>query len=445
MTGMLPSVTHCGCNFLLTLQHRHLNLTSCFTERISPSPPADGRMLMNGTNQTDASLFSCYSPSVVGYRYFAVLWGSCVTFTGTVGNLMTVLAFSFDQRLRTRFNVLIINLALADLIYCTVLQPISVDSYLHLRWRSGHLWCRIFGFLLFLSNSVSILTLCLVAVSRYLLVTKRAVFDRVFSNCGLAALISSAWGLGIASFAPLWPVYVFVPQVCTCSFHRTQGRPYSTILLFLYFFVGLGCVGVFYLLIYKRVHAASQALLRYRLSRRSSRKKPVFLGPGTDDSGVGSGVTNAGCTDISSQADQTATKDPGAGEAHGREALESHATNATLPSTVPPPPTAEVAPAASRSSAEDSEFKRVTRMCFTVFLCFVFCFVPFLLLNIADKNGSAPQVLHMLCANLTWLNSCINPVLYAVMNRQFGQAYRVLLTKAAAPLTCLWAWIRGRR
>uniref|UniRef100_H3DAR6 G-protein coupled receptors family 1 profile domain-containing protein n=1 Tax=Tetraodon nigroviridis TaxID=99883 RepID=H3DAR6_TETNG len=376
--------------------------------------------------QTEESLFSCHSPSIVGYRYFAVLWGSGVT-TGTVGNMMTILAFIMDQRLRTRFNVLIIQLAVADLLYCTVLQPISVDSYLHLRWRSGHLWCRIFGFLLFLSNSVSILTLCLVA-SRYLLVTRRNVFNRVFSNCGLAVLLSSAWGLGIASFAPLWPVYVFVPQVCTCSFHRTRGRPYSTILLFFYFFIGLGCVGVFYLLIYKRVYAASRALLRYRASRRSSRKKPVFSGPGTDDSGVESGVTNAGCTDTSSQADQTASRDPSEDAGH----KESHTTNKTLPDTVPAPPTA------SRSTADDGEFKRVTRMCFTVFLCFVFCFVPFLVLNIADKNSRAPQVLHMFCANLTWLNSCINPVLYAVMNRQFAQAYHVLLTKAAAPFTCLW-------
>lgn len=399
-------------------------------------------MLMNATNHTDGSLFSCYSESVVGYRYFAVLWGSCVTFTGTVGNLMTILAFAVDQRLRTRFNVLIVNLAIADLLYCTVLQPISVDSYLHLRWRSGHLWCRIFGFLLFLSNSVSILTLCLVAISRYLLVTKRAMFDRVFSNRGLVILISSAWGLGIGSFAPLWPVYVFVPQVCTCSFHRTRGRPYSTIMLFFYFFIGLGCVGVFYLLIYKRVYTASQALLRYRLSRRSSRKKPTFSGPGTDDSGVESGVTNTCCTEISNQADQAPSRVPNAPRADEVEASESAATTKTPRVVVPPP--APHQSAAPQNPAEDNEFKRVTRMCFTVFLCFVFCFVPFMLLNIADKNSRAPQVLHMFCANLTWLNSCINPVLYAVMNRQFGQAYRMLLTKAAAPLTCLWTWFRGR-
>ncbi|XP_069564316.1 G-protein coupled receptor 84 [Brachyistius frenatus] len=391
-------------------------------------------MPMNQTHQTQDDLFSCYSPSVVGYRYVAVLWGCAVTVTGTAGNLMTVLAFLSDARLRTRFNVLIVNLAAADLLYCVVLQPISVDSYLHLRWRSGQLWCRVFGMLLFLSNSVSIITLCLLAVSRYLLVSKRSVFDRVFSNRGLVLLLISTWALGLASFGPLWPVYVFVPQVCTCSFHRTRGRPYTTILLVLYFFVGLGCVAAFYLLIYRRVRIASRALLRYRLSRRSSRRKPAPSAHGTDDSGVG---RTSSC-ELSSQAEPARSTDEITWEKPSTSAQSFATANELTADIVRSPSSATpVASSHSTTSGDDVEFKRVTRMCFTVFLCFVFCFVPFLLLNIADKRNRAPQVLHMFCANLTWLNSCINPVLYAVMNQQFQQAYRMLLSRAAAPFTRL--------
>ncbi|XP_034440942.1 G-protein coupled receptor 84 [Hippoglossus hippoglossus] len=409
-------------------------------------------MLMNHTNQTEDDLFSCYSPSVVGYRYFAVLWGCAVTITGTVGNLMTILAFALDPRLRTRFNVLIVNLAVADLLYCTILQPISVDSYLHLRWRSGELWCTIFGLLLFLSNSVSIITLCLVAVSRYLLVAKRTVFDRVFSDRGLMLLLASAWALGLASFSPLWSVYVFVPQVCTCSFHRTRGRPYTTILLFFYFFVGLTCVGVFYLLIYKRVQIASQALLRYRPSRRSSRRKPASSVQGTDDSGVESGMANTCSCEISSQADLSQSKDlitdKTVNQSTQSSATVSNPSAVNRPPDLTPAPTSSTTAATtspSATSGDDGEFKRVTRMCFIVFLCFVCCFVPFLLLNIADKQNRAPQVLHMFCANLTWLNSCINPVLYAVMNRQFRQAYHLLLARAAVPFTSLWTRLQPLR
>lgn len=96
-------------------------------------------------------------------------------------------------RLRTRFNSLIVNLGLADLLYCILLQPACVDSYLHLRWRGD-----IFGLLFFLSNSVSIITLCLIKASRYLL-----VFEWVFFGWGLALLLPSTWaGPASAGFGP---------------------------------------------------------------------------------------------------------------------------------------------------------------------------------------------------------------------------------------------------
>ena len=423
------------------------------------------RNLTHDWDSDNQTYFSCYHPLVVEYRYFAVLWGCLVTITGTVGNLMTVLAFATDPCIRTRFNVLIVNLALADLLYCALLQPVTTDSYLHLRWRGGALGCRAFGLLLFVSNAVSILTLCLIAVSRYLLVQRRSTFERLFSARGLLILLPSTWALGLASFGPLWPVYVFVPLVCTCSFHRTRGRPYTTILLFLYFFAGLFCVGVFYLLIYRRVRLAARAVLRHRPSRRSSRKRVAPAAGTEDDSGVSQGEPPA------HRAGATWYKEPGEPQPT-RSALDSHTARAspeesattpsattppaltppsmtppskTPPSTSPPSttPPSTTPPHATQSSGGD-ELKRVTRMCFAVFLCFVFCFVPVVLLNLADQRGRAPQILHMFCANLTWLNSCINPLLYAVMNPQFRRSYQLLLTRAFSPLGRLWRALRSR-
>ncbi|XP_059185673.1 G-protein coupled receptor 84-like [Centropristis striata] len=390
-------------------------------------------MLTNLTNQTEDDPFSCYSPLLVGYRYFAVVWGCGVIITGTVGNLMTILAFVLDPRLRTRFNVLIVNLAVADLLYCTTLQPFMVDTYLNLRWRSGPLWCSISALLIFVSYSVSIVTLCLVAMSRYLMVAKRAWFDHVFSNWGLTLLLSSSWALGLVSFSPLWPVFEFVPKVCACSFNRTKGRPYSTIVLFFYLFVGLGCVSVFYLLIYRRVRIASKALQRYRISYKSSRKKPASSAQETDDSGG-----EKTCTwEMSSQVDlsEASTMDPNLSAAN-----ESPLDIIPTSPSATPAPTKATSSGHSTASGDDKEMKRVTRMCLAVFLCFLICFVPYIVLNTLDKHERAPQVLYMLSGKISGLNTCINPMLYAVMNRQFRQAYHVLLGRAAAPFTCLWTW-----
>ncbi|XP_030231261.1 G-protein coupled receptor 84-like [Gadus morhua] len=437
---------------------------------------ASTRNLTHDWDSVNQTYFSCYNPLVVEYRYFVVLWGCLVTITGTVGNLMTVLAFATDPCIRTRFNVLIVNLALADLLYCALLQPVTTDLYLHLRWRGGALGCRAFGLLQFVSNAVSILTLCLIAVSRYLLVQRRSTFERLFSARGLLLLLPSTWALGLASFGPLWPVYVFVPLVCTCSFHRTRGRPYTTVLFVLYFFAGLFCMGVFYLLIYRRVRLAARAVLRHRPSRRSTRKRVAPAAGTENDSGVSSGGGAPTCTsEVDSQGEPPARragatwyKEPGEPQPT-RSALDSHAARAraspeepatTLPSTSPPSktppstsppstsppsttPPSSTPPRATQSSGGD-ELKRLNRMCFAVFLCFLLCFFPFLLLNLADQRVRAPQILYMFCANVTWLNSCVNPLLYAVMNPQFRQSYHLLLTRAFSPLGRLWRALRNR-
>lgn len=365
---------------------------------------------MNYTNDS----FSCYDPSIVNYRYVSVTWGIIVTLVGTVGNILTVLAFALDKKLQTRFNVLIVNLTFADLLYCAVLQPFSVDSYLHLYWRSGDTFCRVFGMLLFVSNSVSILTLCLIAVSRYLLIANTKLFDRIFNRLGMTLIIVGSWVVGFGSFAPLWNVFVLVPKVCTCSFHRLRGRPYTTILMGFYFVIGLGCVGVFYFLIHRKVKAASKALDQYKL-KKTNAKGGYVSGTSTAVSGkfqeLDSGV------------------DLGGSQAHSSEVISeqvpSSKSNVSQQSAVSSKSSGTVS--SSQPKDTGSEFKKVTRMCFVVFMFFVISYIPFLLLNIFDAKNQAPQVLHMIAANLTWLNSCINPILYAAMNRHFKEGYQKVL------------------
>ncbi|XP_055976250.1 G-protein coupled receptor 84 [Sorex fumeus] len=385
-------------------------------------------------NASDAH-FSCYHESVLGYRYVAVSWGVAVTVTGTVGNVLTLLALAVQPKLRTRFNLLIANLTVADLLYCTLLQPFSVDSYLHLRWRSGPAFCRVFGFLLFTANSVSILTLCLIALGRYLLIAHPKLFPRVFSARGMGLALAGTWVVGMASFAPLWPVYVLVPVVCTCSFDRIRGRPYTTILMGIYFVLGLSSVGVFYCLIHHQVKRAARALGQYKLRQASVRSAHVA---GTDeavpgrfqelDSGVASGGPSEGISPEPVSAATTQTLEGDAAEV-GKQSHGVGATQSTEESAPGAPAKARPTRGARRAQESPSEFGKVTRMCFAVFLCFALSYIPFLLVNILDAKARAPRVVHMFAANLTWLNSCINPVLYAAMNRQFRQAYGSVLRR----------------
>ncbi|XP_041095226.1 G-protein coupled receptor 84 [Polyodon spathula] len=427
-------------------------------------------MSLNFTsNLTDP--FSCHHSSVEVYRYFGVVLGCVVTLVGVLGNTLTLLALALDRGLHTRFNALILNLSVADLLYCAGLQPFTVDSYLHLRWRWGGPGCSAFALLLFLSNAVSIITLCLIAAARYLMVARGQLFNRVFGRVGLALLISSSWALGLASFGPLWGAYRFVSQVCTCSFDRTQGRPYSTILLVLYFFVGLACVGVFYFLIHRKVKAAAAALERHKIKkgvsvRATGKREREGESSSTQQTDLEADHSQGSQADSARAAGEPSgarfpTQKPAppvdrSGPAEASSQSDSKNDNKTQPVSDCSEPSSSSGgktesqsrpkathPAPPSSGEQDAEFKRVTRMCFAVFLCFVFCYAPFLLVNALDSQGRAPQALHMFCANMTWLNSCVNPVLYAAMNRRFNQAYRAVLARALTPLARLWDAVRG--
>ncbi|KAF4532827.1 hypothetical protein B566_EDAN002678 [Ephemera danica] len=69
---------------------------------------------------------------------------------------------------------------------------------------------------------------------------------------------------------------------------------------------------------------------------------------------------------------------------------------------------------------------RLTRMMLTIFCCFLVCFCPLMVVNVAHDSIQQP-IIHVLASILAWASSVINPIIYAFSNRQYRQAYRTLI------------------
>lgn len=68
-----------------------------------------------------------------------------------------------------------------------------------------------------------------------------------------------------------------------------------------------------------------------------------------------------------------------------------------------------------------SEMK-ITKMVLVIFICFVVCYLPITIIKVCDQEvNHAP--LHVLSYLLIYLSSCVNPVVYVTMNRQYRVAY----------------------
>lgn len=77
-------------------------------------------------------------------------------------------------------------------------------------------------------------------------------------------------------------------------------------------------------------------------------------------------------------------------------------------------------------TVREREDSRLTGMMLTIFLCFCVCFLPLMLVNVADDNIRFPWI-HVISSIMAWASSVINPFIYAASNRSYRVAYYKLL------------------
>ena len=76
-------------------------------------------------------------------------------------------------------------------------------------------------------------------------------------------------------------------------------------------------------------------------------------------------------------------------------------------------------------------------MMLTIFISFLVCFLPLMLVNVIDDELSIPT-LHVIASVLAWMSATVNPFIYAFKNRQYQQAFKKvakIFTKLSIKLT----------
>lgn len=89
------------------------------------------------------------------------------------------------------------------------------------------------------------------------------------------------------------------------------------------------------------------------------------------------------------------------------------------------------------SSAREREDSRLTAMMLLIFLGFLICFLPLMLVNVADDETKYP-ILNIIASIFAWASSVVNPFIYAASNRSYRVAFFNLFSALkffGAPLT----------
>ncbi|XP_038045098.1 melatonin receptor type 1B-B-like [Patiria miniata] len=151
---------------------------------------------------------------------------------GFVGNVMVLITVSLSRKLRTVTNVFVVTLSISDLISCVFLpwQVVAVLSEDGWPLPQAYWICQLTSVMLTIGNNCTINMLALIAVNRWIGVTKsRATTCRVYTCRNIACMVA---------FSVIIPIFVSVilpligigemgyePLYSSCSW--VKDNPYS--------------------------------------------------------------------------------------------------------------------------------------------------------------------------------------------------------------------------
>uniref|UniRef100_A0A8C6K3H2 5-hydroxytryptamine receptor 4 n=1 Tax=Nothobranchius furzeri TaxID=105023 RepID=A0A8C6K3H2_NOTFU len=316
---------------------------------------------------------------------------SLVMLMSVLGNLLVMVAVCKDRQLRKiKTNYFIVSLAFADLLVSVLVMPFGTIELVYENWIYGETFCLVRTSLDVLLTTASILHLCCIALDRYYAICcKPLVYRNKMTPLRVALMIGGCWVIPtFISFLPImqgWNTIGIHENIekkrnmsssnsTSCVF--MVNKPYALTCSLVAFYIPL----VLMVLAYQRIYITARAhALQISMLQRAGGAGAST--PGTSGAGTGVGVGAA-----SDSADH------------------------------------------QRNHRMRTETKAAKTLCI-IMGCFCLCWAPFFVTNVVDPfiDYTVPEQLWTACLWLGYINSMLNPILYAFLNKSFRRAFLIIL------------------
>ncbi|GAB0095592.1 G protein-coupled receptor, rhodopsin-like [Sergentomyia squamirostris] len=150
--------------------------------------------------------FSVDETARIVSRVVPVFFG-VIGITGLMGNILVVLVVVSNPGMRSTTNILIINLALADLLFVIFCVPFTATDYMLSMWPFGDSWCRVVQYLIVVTAHASIYTLVLMSLDRFLAVVHPIASMVIRTERNTLTAIGVLWLLILSTGIPVFFVH----------------------------------------------------------------------------------------------------------------------------------------------------------------------------------------------------------------------------------------------
>ncbi|XP_072029900.1 G-protein coupled receptor moody-like [Amphiura filiformis] len=340
---------------------------------------------------------------------------SIAAILGILGNSLVIISVFVSKKLRTVTNAFVVNLSIADLI-SSLMIPWHVAILLsHEEYPIKDWGCGVVAGLLFTCIGTSLFTLASIALNRLMLITRpMKTYAIVYSPFYTGIWITATW---VISFCfNIVPPLLGVGQLGTSQKYRMcvavskhpKKDTYDYIQLVGCFPVPLVTLIVSYTWIYIHLRRHSQKLLHHRYRETNSGADTLNMSEtGTLTSTVG--------TLPQSNSNNNMNNTVGTSNVSRNISISQKLTSAVRPDKL--------------RKAEKQRRKRentITKNMFLVFIAFIVCFVPTAITQAVDADAIKALVPYAIA--LTFINACVNPIIYGFKHPYFNHVFRCLLT-----------------
>ncbi|XP_023234664.1 allatostatin-A receptor-like [Centruroides sculpturatus] len=284
-----------------------------------------------------------------------ILFG-IIFIVGLFGNSLVVIVVLCNPQMRSTTNLLIINLAVADLLFIVFCVPFTAWDYALPYWPFGDAWCKVVQYLVIVCAYASIYTLVLMSLDRFLAVVHPITSISLRTERNALIAIFLVWIVILLSCVPALKAhgefnYMFAhAEYSMCIFLVNEGYNHAMFQICFFlssYVIPLSLIFALYLLMLKR----------------------LWFG---------------------------------------------------------------VAPGGHVSSESVRSKKRVTRMVVVVVVIFAVCWCPVhivLVMKGVEAYRLTPVgiAIQIAAQILAYMNSCVNPILYAFLSDNFRKAFRKVI------------------